>query len=137
MAAKPYRAVNERSACLRSKPMNNLFQENRLMGLTFAMDFLSHPIPITVRFTPKGQTVLNAEQSQAGCILSGVGISVHPRSEAVEFPNFKVLEVAKNGYVAQQLRIRAKERMNKEPALSVHLGQLTIVVCAIQELPHC
>jgi hypothetical protein len=55
VAAQPYRAVNERPPGFWSKPMNDLVEKYRLVSLTFAVDISSHPIPITVRFAPKGQ----------------------------------------------------------------------------------
>ena len=105
MATQSNGAVNKRLPAFWPKPINDLVEKHRLVSLTFAVDISSHPIPITVRLTPKGQLQLNAEQSQAGRILRSVGIGIHPSSKAVQLPHFKILQISENGDVAEQLRI--------------------------------
>ena len=118
MAAQTKRAIDKHSALLRSKPIEDLCEQNRLVRLARLFGRLIHRSAIEVRFFKTQPTpltcvlALDSQRGETGCIVVGVGIALDTSLELVHLPHLKVLQVSQHRHIADQLCAGAQQRMN-------------------------
>lgn len=117
VTARSDSAIDKRAASVRLKPLDDLFEQDRL-----------------VQFIVLQSHCLYAQSRKAGRVIISERLAVDSRLEFIKLPNFEVLEVTKHRDISYQLSARAKKRMNQYSPLRVHVRELPVIVCSIQKL---
>src|SRR5262245_36869165 len=79
---------------------------------------------------------LNAKCRQTCCVIISERLAVDSSFELVKLPHLEILQISENCDIADQFGARPQQRVNEYSSLRVHVGELSVVVCSVKELPY-